>query len=111
MDYRLIEDHPLIGIKGRVFNREDYKSIHHFNRPLLEPLTDDYPMLYKFEIRLHNRTPMKYMFDSIFDIQPFLSQLTNIDDWVLLGIFNAAKEKRHYKHMGNSFTLTLIINE
>lgn len=110
MDYRLIETHPLIGIRGQVFNKEEYKSVEHFNRPLLEPLTEDYQLTYNFETRSKNRIA-RYMYDSLFDLESFLSHLKDVDAWVLMGLLTAAQEKRGYKYMGDKINITLSINE
>jgi len=110
MDYRLIEDHPAIGVKGQLFDTDQYKAVHHYNRPLFEPVTEDYFLPYRIEITTPHRT-VRYMYESTLDVEHLLSHLTNIDRWVLMGIYTAAQEKRPYKYKGNQLTLTLKVYE
>lgn len=110
MDYRLIEDHPLIGRRGQVFSKDEYKAVKHFDRPLFEPVTPEYSYPFMLDNNINNKST-SYLLDTIFDVEDFICKQKHLDDWVKFGIIGAAKEKRNYKFMGNLFSIVLTINE
>lgn len=109
--WRLIEDLPLHGLAGEILNRDQFKSIPHYDRALADPVTKkEYPFAYMVTQSINMKQKI-FGFDNISDLILFIEHVKNIEQWVKMGFANAASEQKTYSYHGKNIAIKLEVNK
>jgi hypothetical protein len=109
MMYRLVQDHPLYGLRGLVFEQSAYKAVKFADKVLFEPIESfgEYFVVYK-KVGTVEKT---WLLEDVRQIVDFFDDLHIIDGWVKQGFVSAAESNKPYQFSpsNNDFFIKMTV--